>query len=199
MFIQSQGVKTPPRYKNIANFSMPRRKRKLPDHLFKPGQSGNPAGRMVGTKNEINQEIRQAFSLLLYNQLPNLEAWLAEGAKKDPLKTAEILLRVSERFLPSLQRTEITGKDGEAFSTIQIHLPNIGSSPAEVPSTAQVLSPVIPQLLDASQTGEGAPEIPDDSEQSLPGEESSAPSGISYTFLPSLEKPAPPPGWQRDL
>ena len=104
---------------------MPRRPKKLPDHLFKPGQSGNPAGRTVGSKNEINQEIRQAFSILLYNQLPNLEAWLEAAAKKDPIKAADLMLRISERFLPSLQRTEITGAEGTAFSPITINLPNI--------------------------------------------------------------------------
>lgn len=104
---------------------MPRRKKKLPDHLFKPGQSGNPNGRPVGSTNEVNNAIKTAFAMLLHNQLPNLEAWLAEGAKKDPLKTADLLLRVSERFMPSLSRTELVGKDGEAFTPITIHLPNI--------------------------------------------------------------------------
>lgn len=117
---------------------MPRRKKKVLDHLFKPGTSGNPNGRPVGSTNEINNAIKTAFAMLLHNQLPNLEAWLAEGAKKDPLKTADILLRVSERFMPSLSRTELVGKDGEAFTPITIHLPNIpkvsigGSGPTDL-------------------------------------------------------------------
>ena len=101
---------------------MPRRK---PKHAFVPGQSGNPAGRPHGSVNEINNSIRTAFAMLLHNQLPNLESWLAEGAKRDPLKTADLLLRISERFTPSLSRTEITGAEGVPFSPITINLPNI--------------------------------------------------------------------------
>jgi hypothetical protein len=134
---------------------MPRRPKKLPDHLFKPGQSGNPAGRLVGSKNAINEEIRQAFSLLLYNQLPNLEAWLEAAAKKDPIKAADLMLRVSERFLPSLQRTEITGAEGQAFAPITINLPNIPqfnvpTSIGEGASASLLTSP-----------GEGIKEIPE--------------------------------------
>jgi hypothetical protein len=101
---------------------MPRRK---PKHAFVPGQSGNPNGRPHGSVNEINNSIRTAFAMLLHNQLPNLESWLEAGAKKDPLKTADLLLRISERFTPSLSRTEITGAEGQAFTPITINLPNI--------------------------------------------------------------------------
>jgi hypothetical protein len=121
---------------------MPRRK---PKHAFVPGQSGNPAGRPHGSVNEINNSIRTAFAMLLHNQLPNLEAWLAEGAKRDPLKTADLLLRISERFTPSLSRTEITGAEGVPFSPITINLPNI------------------PKV----SIGEGAPVIPLDSPREL--------------------------------
>lgn len=137
---------------------MPRRPKKLPDHLFKPGQSGNPAGRLVGSKNAINEEIRQAFSLLLYNQLPNLEAWLEAAAKKDPIKAADLMLRVSERFLPSLQRTEITGAEGQAFTPITINLPsipqfNVPTSIGEAAPTALISSPA----EEVKALGEGTP------------------------------------------
>ena len=101
---------------------MPRRK---PKHLFEPGQSGNPNGRPAGSVNEINKEIKWAFTQLLRNQLPNLEEWLTKAAAKDPLKAADLMLRVSERFLPSLHRTEITGAEGLPFTPITINLPNI--------------------------------------------------------------------------
>jgi hypothetical protein len=135
---------------------MPRRKKKVLDHLFKPGTSGNPAGRPVGSTNEVNNAIKTAFAMLLHNQLPNLEAWLAEGAKKDPLKTADLLLRVSERFMPSLSRTELVGKDGEAFTPITIHLPNIPKVSLGVgaPTDNPLLSSPAGEV---KELGEGAP------------------------------------------
>jgi hypothetical protein len=130
---------------------MPRRK---PKHAFVPGQSGNPNGRPHGSVNEINNSIRTAFAMLLHNQLPNLEAWLEAGAKRDPLKTADLLLRISERFTPSLSRTEITGAEGLPFTPITINLPNIPKvSLGEGASTRSLDSP--------RELGEGTPtEIP---------------------------------------
>jgi hypothetical protein len=152
---------------------MPRRPRKLPPHLYKPGESGNPKGRTIGSTNQINNEIKQAFAILLHDQLPNLEKWLAEGAKKDPLKAADLMLRVSERFLPSLSRTELVGKDGEAFTPITIHLPNIPKvslgvgAPSQNPMELGDSSPIAmlqppgqPGSLGESSSGEIIQETP---------------------------------------
>jgi hypothetical protein len=130
---------------------MPRRK---PKHAFVPGQSGNPNGRPHGSVNEINNSIRTAFAMLLHNQLPNLEAWLEAGAKRDPLKTADLLLRISERFTPSLSRTEITGAEGQAFTPITINLPNIPKiSLGESSPTSLLTSPA----EEIKTIGEGTP------------------------------------------
>jgi len=61
----------------------------------------------------------------LHSQLPQLEDWLTRAAQKDPIKAADLMLRISERFLPSLSRTEITSADGQAFTPITINLPSI--------------------------------------------------------------------------
>jgi hypothetical protein len=63
--------------------------------------------------------------MLLHSQLPQLEDWLTRAAQKDPIKAADLMLRISERFLPSLSRTEITSADGQAFTPITINLPSI--------------------------------------------------------------------------
>jgi len=63
--------------------------------------------------------------MILENKLPELEEWLTRAAERDPLKTADLLLRISERFTPSLSRTEITGADGQSFTPITINLPTI--------------------------------------------------------------------------
>ena len=153
---------------------MPRRK---PKHLYEPGQSGNPNGRPVGAGNKIviAERVREAFSQLLDNNVDKLEEWLYAAAKKDPVKALDLWVRISERFVPMLSRTEITGKDGEAFSPITINLPNIPkisigegspipllSSPAEgVKELGEGTPAMIPMFLPDSPEkeiiSEGAP------------------------------------------
>ena len=124
---------------------MPRRK---PKHLFKPGEpSANPYGRPVGSVNEINTRIKHVFSLLLESKLPELEDWLTRAAARDPLKAADLLLRISERFTPSLSRTEITGAEGQAFTPITINIPTINMT-----KTISEGAPTIP--IEPSHKGE---------------------------------------------
>jgi hypothetical protein len=63
------------------------------------------------------------FAMLLHNQLPNLEHWIMRAAERNPEKAVDLMLRVSERFLPTLSKQEIVGKDGEAFTPITINIP----------------------------------------------------------------------------
>ena len=73
----------------------------------------NRAGRPVGSKNKITEEIREAFQLVLENKLPDLERWLQQTAQDDPAKAIDLLLKLSNRFLPELSRQELTAADGE--------------------------------------------------------------------------------------
>jgi hypothetical protein len=135
---------------------MPRRK---PKHAFRAGEpSANPYGRPPGSVNEINRRIKEAFTMILENKLPELEEWLTRAAHKDPLKTADLLLRISERFTPSLSRTEITGAEGLPFTPITINLPNIPKvSLGEAAPTTLLTSPA----EEVKELGEGTPtEIP---------------------------------------
>lgn len=97
--------------------------------MFQPGQSGNPNGRPKGSKNKITDEIREAFQMVLENRLPDLERWLLQTASEDPAKAIDLLLKLSNRFLPELNRTEMTGADGEElFKNITF---NFGTPPEE--------------------------------------------------------------------
>lgn len=73
----------------------------------------NRNGRPKGSPNKISEEIREAYAMVLQNKLPDLERWITQVSHDDPARAADLLMRLSERFLPMLARTEITGKDGE--------------------------------------------------------------------------------------
>jgi len=88
--------------------------------LYEKGQSGNPNGRPKGAKNEITQQIRESFSLLLENKLPELDKWITKIAEKNPDKAVELLIKISERFVPKITKNEITGADGkDLFKNIE--------------------------------------------------------------------------------
>ena len=79
---------------------------------FKPGHSGGP-GRPKGASNKITDEIREQFSKLLENQLPDVERWIRQTAQDDPAKAVDLLIKISERFVPKLTQNQVTGADGE--------------------------------------------------------------------------------------
>ena len=103
---------------------MPRR---APKHAFKAGEpSANPNGRPVGAGNKvvISEKVREAFAQLLENNIGELEGWLHSLAKKNPEKALDIWVRISERFVPSLQRTDVHLEGPGLMIPIQINLPN---------------------------------------------------------------------------
>lgn len=81
--------------------------------MFQKGQSGNPNGRAKGSTNKITNEVKEAFGNLLQNKLPEFEQWLDRVAENDPAKALELAIKISERFVPTLARQEITGLDGK--------------------------------------------------------------------------------------
>ena len=81
---------------------------------FKGGDENiNRNGRPVGSQNNATKLMKQAFAMLVENNLPNMETWLVEIAANDPSMAMDIIIRLSERFVPALARTELTAADGE--------------------------------------------------------------------------------------
>ena len=81
--------------------------------MFKPGESGNPNGRKRGSMNRSTKMIKEAFGRLLEDNLENMTQWLGQIATDNPKEAMDLMLRMSERFVPKLRSTEITGPEGE--------------------------------------------------------------------------------------
>jgi len=81
--------------------------------MFKPGESGNPAGRPKGTLNRNTKQIREAYQKLTEDNLDNMNLWLSQIASEDPAKAMDVMIRLSEYIIPKLARTELTGNEGE--------------------------------------------------------------------------------------
>lgn len=80
--------------------------------MFAKGKSGNPKGRAPGSKNKTTTEIKEFFTLVVGNNVSNLERWIAEAAEKDPARAFDMTLRLSEFIVPKMKAVELTGKDG---------------------------------------------------------------------------------------
>jgi hypothetical protein len=81
---------------------------------FKGGDANiNRNGRPVGSQNNATKLMKQSFAMLIENNLPMMETWLQEIAANDPGKAFDIIIRLSERFVPALARTELTSADGQ--------------------------------------------------------------------------------------
>jgi hypothetical protein len=80
---------------------------------FKAGDKR--AGRKPGTANRVTKETREAFRLLIEANTDKLDGWLQKAAKKNPIAALTLLKDLAEFVIPKLQRTELTGKDGEAL------------------------------------------------------------------------------------
>lgn len=71
------------------------------------------AGKKKGTQNKATRDIKEAYKMLIEDNIPNLNKWLEKVAEKNPEKAIYILSDLSEYVIPKLARTELTGKDGK--------------------------------------------------------------------------------------
>ena len=63
--------------------------------------------------NKSTKLMKEAFAMLVESNLPNMDRWISQIASEDPAKAMELIIKLSERFVPALARTEVTGADGE--------------------------------------------------------------------------------------
>lgn len=74
---------------------------------------GPGPGRPKGSKNVATEEVRKNFMKLVKSNLPHLNKWILQTAEKDPAKATDLVIRLAKFVLPELQKTELTGLDGE--------------------------------------------------------------------------------------
>lgn len=78
-------------------------------------------GRPKGSPNKITQDTREVFKVALQCLAPKLQAAIEQVMEEDPARGADLLLRLSERFVPVLSRRELVGEDGGAIA-VQIKI-----------------------------------------------------------------------------
>lgn len=74
------------------------------------------AGRKKGTPNKITRDTKEVMRLLAQELTPELHGWITRTAKRSPEKATQLMLTALEFTQPKLQRTEMTGLDGAAFT-----------------------------------------------------------------------------------
>ncbi len=102
----------------------------------------------------ITEKVREAFAQLLENNIGELEGWLHALAKKNPEKALDIWVRISERFVPSLQRTDVHIDSPGLMIPIQINLPN---PPQGILGEAAPTSLLTSPAEEVKELGEGTP------------------------------------------
>jgi|TARA_R110000751_G_scaffold78796_1_gene159026 hypothetical protein len=73
-----------------------------------PFEKGNQlAGSRKGVPNKASHEIREAFEMLMTDNLDNMKRWLSDVAIEDPERALNIMIKMAEFIVPKLQRTEV--------------------------------------------------------------------------------------------
>jgi hypothetical protein len=96
----------------------------------------NRAGRT--SPNKVTKEIKEAFAFLVENNLDSMNRWLQQTAQEDPRAALELMIKLSERFVPALSRTELTAQDGEdLFKSLKFSFGPPIDSPLRIQETIE--------------------------------------------------------------
>jgi hypothetical protein len=64
--------------------------------------------------------MKAAFGYLIEGNLDRMTEWLDQIAEQDPKAAMDIIIRLSERFVPKLSQQQLTNGDGgDLFKNIQ--------------------------------------------------------------------------------
>lgn len=84
-------------------------KGKPPAKPFKKGQVQPGGGRPKGSPNRIRKGWKESIEELLELRGPDLDAWVARIAKKNPYAAIDALNKLADFTHPKLQRRELSG------------------------------------------------------------------------------------------
>ena len=79
-------------------------------------------GSRRGRPNKATTDVRAAIALIAQRNAKKFEGWLTRVAKEDPGKAADLFLKAIEYHIPKLQRSEVTGKDGDPIQCLEVRL-----------------------------------------------------------------------------
>ncbi|CAB5223281.1 hypothetical protein UFOVP381_21 [uncultured Caudovirales phage] len=127
------------------------------DHLFRPGQSGNPNGRPKGVPNKVSKSIREAVLDAVQPGMchpEGLRGWLVDRAQGG-IEDRKIFAAVVSRVIP----VEITGEGG---GPVKIDLGwltgrKIGGDIIDITPTTQTLADQAPARLPTDIQSEHLP------------------------------------------
>jgi len=86
--------------------------------------------------NKSTKLMKEAFAMLVESNLPNMDRWISQIASEDPAKAMDLIIKLSERFVPALARTEVTGADGEdIFKSLKFNFGPSIDSPQRIQET----------------------------------------------------------------
>jgi hypothetical protein len=74
-------------------------------------------GRVKGSMNRVTADVRGALAQAVEGNVGRLKDCLERVAQRDPAKFVELVARLSEFVVPKLQRSELTGRDGQPIET----------------------------------------------------------------------------------
>jgi hypothetical protein len=73
--------------------------------------------------------MKESFAFLIEGNLDRMTEWLDQIAEVDPKSAMDIIIRLSERFVPKLSQQQLTdGDGGDLFKNIQFRF---GDEPKE--------------------------------------------------------------------
>jgi len=75
-------------------------------------------GRKKGTPNKTTKEIKEAFELIVDNNLNNIDEWIKNIADDNPEKAINIILKFAEYVLPKLNKTEYTETKDDEYENL---------------------------------------------------------------------------------